>query len=455
MIPAHIFREYDIRGLHETELTDEVAEAVGRAFGSMIRKQGGSKVALGRDVRPSSVRLENGVERGLIAAGCAVERIGTVATPALYYAVAVRDVDGGLQVTGSHNPREFNGFKMTKKKSPVFGAEIQAMRQAIESGDLMSGSGSAVDRPILDDYRAMLVKKLASPKGLRVVMDCGNGCAGTVVPGVYEQMGHTVTTLYAELDGTFPNHLADPTVPALLVDLQAKVKETGAELGIAFDGDADRVGAVTASGRIVYGDQLLALLARDVLTRVPGAEILFDVKCSQALIEDIAAHGGKPSMWKTGHSLLKQRMHETHAPIAGEMSGHMFFAEDYYGFDDALFAAGRLLRYIAATGQTLEQLVASLPQYASTPEIRLACPEERKFEIPEILKKEFAGKYKVIDIDGARVEFGDGWGLVRASNTQPVVVVRFEARTPERLKQIEDMMMTPLRKLGVGEALAH
>jgi phosphomannomutase/phosphoglucomutase len=286
-------------------------------------------------------------------------------------------------------------------------------------------------------------------------MDCGNGCAGAVVPEVFERMGHTVTPLFAELDGRFPNHLPDPTVPKLLVDLQNKVKETGAELGIGFDGDADRIGAVTASGRIVFGDQLLALLARDVLTRVPGAEVLFDVKCSQALAEDIAAHGGRPSMWKTGHSLLKQRLLETGAPIAGEMSGHMFFSEGYYGFDDAMFAAGRLLRYVAGTGQTLEQLIESLPQYFSTPEIRLACPEERKFEIPEVISKEFSGRYQVIDIDGARVEFGDGWGLVRASNTQPVVVVRFEARTPERLREIEDTMMTPLRALGIGEAVAH
>jgi phosphomannomutase/phosphoglucomutase len=454
MIPRHIFREYDIRGLHETELGDDVGEAVGRAFGSVLRKEGGTRVALGFDVRPSSVRLVAAVERGLVAAGCAVERVGVVPTPALYYAVAARGLDGGLQVTGSHNPPEFNGFKMTKKASPVFGTEIQAMRAMIESGDLASGAGSAVDRPVLDDYRAMLVERLASPRGLKVVMDCGNGCAGTVVPDVFERMGHTVTPLFAELDGRFPNHLADPTQPALLVDLQAKVKETGAELGIAFDGDADRIGAVTASGRIVWGDQLLALLARDVLTRVPGAEILFDVKCSQALAEDIAAHGGRPSMWKTGHSLLKQRLLETGAPIAGEMSGHMFFSEGYYGFDDALFAAGRLLRFIAASGRTLEQLIDSLPHYFSTPEIRLACPEERKFEIPEILKKEFAS-YKVIDIDGARVEFGDGWGLVRASNTQPVVVVRFEARTPERLKEIEETMMAPLRRLGVGEAVAH
>jgi phosphomannomutase/phosphoglucomutase len=401
------------------------------------------------------VRLVAAVERGLVAAGCAVERVGVVPTPALYYAVAARGLDGGLQVTGSHNPPEFNGFKMTKKTSPVFGTEIQGMRAMIESGDLVSGTGSAVDRPVLDDYRAMLVERLASRRGLRVVMDCGNGCAGTVVPEVFEHMGHTVTPLFAELDGRFPNHLADPTQPALLVDLQAKVKETGAELGIAFDGDADRIGAVTASGRIVWGDQLLALLARDVLTRVPGAEILFDVKCSQALAEDIAAHGGRPSMWKTGHSLLKQRLQETGAPIAGEMSGHMFFSEGYYGFDDALFAAGRLLRYIAASGRTLEQLVDSLPHYFSTPEIRLACPEERKFEIPEILKREFAAHYKVIDIDGARVEFGDGWGLVRASNTQPVVVVRFEARSAERLKEIEETMMAPLRRLGVGEAVAH
>jgi len=455
MIPAHIFREYDIRGLHETELTDEAAEAVGRAFGTLTRRAGGRRVALGWDVRPSSVRLAAGAERGMVASGLEVERVGVVPTPALYYAVASRSLDGGMQITGSHNPPEFNGFKMTKGKLPLYGAEIQEMRALIERGDLERGAGSAAERPVLVEYRATLVERLRSPKGLTVVMDCGNGCAGTVVPQTFERMGHTVIPLFAELDGSFPNHLPDPTVPALLVDLQKKVAETGADLGIGFDGDADRIGAVTGSGRIVWGDQLLALYARDVLQRVPGAPIIFDVKCSQALGEDITAHGGKPLMWKTGHSLIKQKLIETGAPIAGEMSGHMFFSEGYFGFDDALYGAGRLLRYVAASGRTLDQLVESLPQYFSTPETRLSCPEEKKFAIPETIKAEFGAKYRVIDIDGARVEFGDGWGLVRASNTQPVVVVRFEARTAERLAEIQAMMMAPLKRLGVGEAMGH
>lgn len=455
MIAGHIFREYDIRGLHESELTNETAEAVGRAFATTIRREGGVRVAIGRDVRPSSERLAAYAEKGMLAAGVSVERVGMVPTPALYYAVASRGLDGGMQITGSHNPSEFNGFKMAKKKLPLFGAEIQAMKRMIMEGNLESGSGQWSDRPILDEYQTMLVERCRTGKGLKVVMDCGNGCAGTVVPRVFERMGHTVTPLFAELDGTFPNHLPDPTVPALLVDLQKRVAETGADLGIGFDGDADRIGAITGSGKIVWGDQLLALFARDVFTRVPGAEIIFDVKCSQGLIEDILAHGGKPTMWKTGHSLIKSKLQETGAPIAGEMSGHMFFSEGYFGFDDALFAAGRLLRYIASTGQTLDQLVDSIPQYFSTPETRLACDEERKFEIPEVLKAEFAGKYKVIDIDGARVEFGDGWGLVRASNTQPVVVVRFEAKTAARLAEIQAMMMGPLKRLGVGEAMGH
>jgi phosphomannomutase / phosphoglucomutase len=453
VIPAHIFREYDIRGLHETELTDAAAEAVGRAFATLIAGKGGARAALGRDVRPSSERLARAVERGMVAAGLAVERVGVVPTPALYYAVAARTLDGGLQVTGSHNPPEFNGFKMTRGKLPIFGAEIQDMRERIAAGRLAAAAGgSASDRPVLDEYRAMLVERLKSPRGLRVVMDCGNGCAGTVVPGSFERMGHTVIPLYAELDGRFPNHLPDPTVPALLRDLQEAVRANGTDLGIGFDGDADRIGAVDASGRIVYGDQLLALFARDVLTRVPGAEILFDVKCSQGLIEDIAAHGGRPSMWKTGHSLLKSRLLETGAPLAGEMSGHMFFSEGYFGFDDALFAAGRLLRYVAASGRTFGELVDSIPRYFATPETRLACPDDRKFEVVAELKREFAGRYRVIDIDGVRVEFGDGWGLARASNTQPALVVRFEARTPQRLEEIRALFLEPLRRLGVGEA---
>ncbi len=465
-IPPHIFREYDIRGLHESELTDAVAEAVGRAFATLIRgargaspQEGGggpaaARVALGRDMRPSSDRLARAVERGIRAAGVAVERVGVVPTPALYYAVVESGADGGLQVTGSHNPPEFNGFKMTRRTLPLFGAEIQDMRGRIARGDLARAArpAGAADRPILDAYRSMLIERLQSPRRLKVVMDCGNGCAGTVVPGVFERLGHTVIPLFAELDGRFPNHLPDPTVPALLESLIAEVRRTGADLGIGFDGDADRIGAVDATGRIVFGDQLLALLARDVLARVPGAEIIFDVKCSQGLVEDIAAHGGRPSMWKTGHSLIKSRLHETGAPLAGEMSGHMFFSEGFFGFDDALFAAGRLLRYLAASGRSLAELVDSIPHYHATPETRLACPEDRKFAVVEELKREFAGRYKVIDIDGARVEFGDGWGLVRASNTQPVLVVRFEARSPERLEEIRALFMEPLRRLGVGEA---
>jgi phosphomannomutase/phosphoglucomutase len=453
MIPPHIFREYDIRGLHATELSDLVAESVGRAFGTLIAEEGGSRVALGLDVRPSSTRLAAAVERGFLAAGLAVERVGVVPTPALYYAVASRGLDGGMQITGSHNPPEFNGFKMTARKRPIFGADILKMRDSIERGELRSAAGGTIaDRPVLEAYRDMLVERVSSPKGLRVVMDCGNGCAGTVVPQTFERMGHTVIPLFAELDGNFPNHLPDPTVPKLMQDLEAAVKREQADFGIGFDGDADRIGAVDGAGRIVYGDQLLALFARDVLDRVPGAEILFDVKCSQGLIEDIAAHGGRPSMWKTGHSLIKSRLLETGAPIAGEMSGHMFFSEGFFGFDDALFAAGRLLRYVAASGQSLGALVDSIPHYFATPETRLDCPEELKFRVPEEIKKRFAGKYRVIDIDGARVEFGDGWGLVRASNTQPVIVVRFEAKSAERLEEIRAMMMEPLRQLGVGEA---
>jgi phosphomannomutase/phosphoglucomutase len=453
VIPRHIFREYDIRGLHETELTDEVGEAVGGAFATLLAEAGGRRVALGQDVRPSSVRLASAVERGLRQAGLAVERVGVVPTPALYFAVASRELDGGIQITGSHNPPEFNGFKMTARQRPIFGPDIQSMREWIEKGRLRAASGGvARDAPILDSYREMLVERLASARGLNVVMDCGNGCAGTVVPEVFERMGHRVTPLFAELDGTFPNHLPDPTVPKLMEDLSAAVRREGADLGIGFDGDADRIGAVDAAGRLVFGDQLLALLARDVLTRVPGAEIIFDVKCSQGLIEDIAAHGGRPSMWKTGHSLIKSRLLETGAPLAGEMSGHMFFSEGYFGFDDALFAAGRLLRYVAASGRSFAELVDSIPHYFATPETRLDCPEELKFKVPEELKRRFAGKYRVIEIDGARVEFGDGWGLVRASNTQPAIVVRFEARTPERLEEIRGLMMEPLRQLGVGAA---
>jgi len=456
MIPRHIFREYDIRGLHHSELTDALAEGVGRAFGRLVlEKLEGNKgpIALGQDVRPSSSRLAMAVARGIAACGLDVERVGVVPTPALYYAVVRRGLPAGLQVTGSHNPAEFNGFKMTARTRPVYGADIQLMADWIEAGSFPEGgTGHVVDRPILDEYRSMLVERLASPRGLTVVLDCGNGCAGTVVPQAFEAMGHTAIPLYAELDGSFPNHLPDPTVPALMVDLQSAVARHRADLGIGFDGDADRIGAVDSRGRIVFGDQLLALFARDVLTRIPGAEIIFDVKCSQGLIEDIVAHGGRPSMWKTGHSLIKSRLQETGAPLAGEMSGHMFFNEGFFGFDDALFAAGRLLRYVAGTGLSLAELVDTIPRYHATPETRLACPDDRKFDVVAEVKREFQGRYRVIDIDGVRVEFGDGWGLVRASNTQPALVVRFEARTEQRLEEIRALFMEPLKRLGVGEA---
>jgi phosphomannomutase/phosphoglucomutase len=457
MMNATIFREYDIRGLHATDLTDEVAENIGRAYATTLRRGGARRVAVGRDVRPSSPRLEAALVKGVTGAGLDAVRVGTVPTPALYFAIAELGLDGGVQVTGSHNPPEFNGFKMCRGLMALFGDEIRALRTAIELRDLDTGAGGASEHDVLPAYRDMLARKGRSTRGLRVVMDCGNGCAGTVVPEVFERMGHRVTPLFAELDGRFPNHLPDPTVPKLLEDLIARVRSEGAELGIGFDGDADRIGAVDGQGRIVFGDQLLALFARDVLESVPGAEVIFDVKCSQGLAEDIAAHGGRPSMWKTGHSLIKARLKETGAPLAGEMSGHMFFAHDFYGFDDALYAAARLLRYVARTGRTLAELVDTIPRYHSTPETRLDCADERKFQVVEAVKRHFQEqRLHVVDIDGARVEFGDGWGLVRASNTQPVLVVRFEARTAERLEQIQGVFMEALRAHGVGQpAAAH
>ncbi len=458
MTPRHIFREYDIRGYHETELTDETAEAVGRAFATLIRREGGTRVALGRDVRPSSPRLAAAAERGMRAAGLAVERVGVVPTPALYYAVASRGLDGGMQITGSHNPPEFNGFKMTKRKLPLFGAEIQAMIAHDRVRHVRERDGRGLRPPDPRRVPRDADRALTSPRGLKVVMDCGNGCAGTVVPQVFEAMGHTVIPLFAELDGHLPEPPARPDrARRCSWTCIAEVGRQGADLGIGFDGDADRIGAVDSNGRIVSGDQLLALFARDVLDRVPGAEIIFDVKCSQALAEDIAAHGGRPVMWKTGHSLIKSSSTRPGAPLAGEMSGHMFFSEGFFGFDDALFAAGRLLRYVAASGQSFARLVDSIPHYFATPETRLACAEDKKFMIPEVLKREFASRYRVIDIDGARVEFGDGWGLVRASNTQPVVVVRFEARTPAAARGDpgdDDGAAAAARRRGGGRALS-
>jgi phosphomannomutase/phosphoglucomutase len=437
----HIFREYDIRGIADVDLTDDVVTTIGRALGTYYVRHGAKRVVVGQDVRTTSPRIAAALTSGLTACGIDVVRIGMVPTPAVYFAVHEWGMDGGVAVTGSHNPVEFNGFKMNLGKASIYGAMIQELRTIAEAGIFASGRGAVSEKDVLPEYHAVLRRKLSLARPLRVVIDAGNGCAGPHAPGLFRDLGCSVEELYTEPDGRFPNHLPDPTVPALIKDLIARVKASGADLGIGYDGDADRVGLVDNTGRVVWGDQLLALAAADLLTRKPGAKVLFEVKCSQAVAEWVTKHGGTPILWKTGHSLIKAKMKEEGALLAGEMSGHMFFAEEWYGFDDALYASGKLASIVAASGRSLAELVDELPKYESTPERRYECDDAAKFDVVAKVVQHFRKTHEVVDVDGARILFGDGWGLVRASNTQPVLVVRFEAKTQERLAAIEAEVM--------------
>ena len=433
-----IFREYDIRGIADRDLTDDVVRAVGRAFAEAMRERGKTRIAVGRDVRLSSPRIRSAVVEGLRDQGASVTDVGEVPTPALYFAVQHLGADAGVMVTGSHNPIEYNGLKLSEGVSSLHGPEIQNLRERAARAAVLPKRGTVETVSVDDVYLADLTRRITLARPLRVVVDPGNGAASILGPAMIRALGCEVDAIFAEPDGRFPNHLPDPTVPALMQSLVARVRETKADLGIGFDGDADRVGAVDERGRLLYGDQLLALYAADVLSRKPGGTVVFEVKCSQGLVEWVEAKGGKPVMWKAGHSLIKAKMRETGAPLGGEMSGHMFFADEFPGYDDALYAAGRLLRILAASRETLSAMVDALPQsrYVSTPEIRLDCTDAGKFGIVEAVREHYRGRHEVLDVDGVRVQFGDGWGLVRASNTQPVLVVRFEARSQERLQAI-------------------
>ncbi len=437
MNPA-IFREYDIRGIADTDLTDDVVRAIGRAFGARMRERGQPRVAVGRDVRLSSPRIAAALIEGLLDQGAHVVDVGQVPTPALYFAILRLEADAGVVVTGSHNPIEYNGLKLSEGISSLHGAEIQELKGRAETAGVLAARGRVETANVDDAYLADLVSRIRLPRPLKVAVDPGNGAASILGPKFLRAIGCEVDAIFAEPDGRFPNHLPDPTVPKLMEALMARVKETGADLGIGFDGDADRVGAVDEKGRLLFGDQVLALYAADVLERRPGSPIIFEVKCSQGLVEWIAEKGGTPIMWKAGHSLIKAKMRETKAPLGGEMSGHMFFADEFPGYDDALYGAGRLLRIVAAAGRPLSALVDELPQskYVSTPELRFDCADSAKFAIVDSVREHFRARYDVVDVDGVRVQFGDGWGLIRASNTQPVLVVRFEAKNRDRLEAI-------------------
>ena len=453
-VSAGIFRQYDIRGVVGQDLTVEAAHAVGSAFAHHLGRQGkAGAVAVGRDNRLHGEMLRDALVRGLTEGGVDVVDVGVVPTPVLYWATNHLDVVGGIQITGSHNPPEYNGFKMSIERHSVHGDEIQTLRGYIQAGGMQRGArgGQVRHEQVLERYVDDMVQrtgKLARP--LKVVVDCGNGAGSLVAEQLFSRLGVDATYLFCESDGSFPNHHPDPTVVENLQDIISEVRRTGADLGVAFDGDADRIGVVDARGEIVWGDHVLILYARDVLERTgKGQPIIFDVKCSQALPHAVEAAGGRPIMWRTGHSLIKDKMKETDAPLAGEMSGHMFFAEGFYGHDDALYAAARLLRIVAASGRGVHELLADVPKFVSTPEIRVDCADETKFAIVAEAVAHYKRTHDVIDVDGARVLFGDGWGLIRASNTQPILVCRFEARTPERLEAIRAEMEGWLRAQGV------
>ena len=451
-IAAGIFRQYDVRGVVDADLTVEAAHAIGGAYAALMRERGVSgEVAIGRDNRPSGDKLRDALVDGLSSAGVSVVDIGVVPTPVLYWSLHHLDVIGGIQITGSHNPPEYNGFKLCFGTESLHGHDLQHLHALIQSGAAPVGEGQVRHEALIDRYVADVVARTGPlARDMKIVYDCGNGAGALVAPQLMRALGLDAIGLFTESDGTFPNHHPDPTVSENLQDLIAAVKREGAEMGIAFDGDADRIGLVDDEGRIIWGDHILILYARDVLARTGlGQPIIFDVKCSQALTDEITRAGGRAVMWKTGHSLIKDKMKEERAPLAGEMSGHMFFSEGFYGHDDALYGAARLLRIVSASGRTVRELLADVPPFVTTPEIRVECGDERKFELVERAVAHFRARHDVIDVDGVRVLFGDGWGLIRASNTQPILVTRYEARSAERLAVIRNEMESWIRAQGV------
>ena len=443
----YIFREYDIRGKVSDDFPPELVEALGKGFGTYIKRSGGQEIALSGDIRLTTPDLMEQFKTGVLSTGVDVINIGILPTPANYYSMFSLGVAGAVQITGSHNPPEFNGFKLSRDKKAVFGEAIQEIRVIIEKEDYETGEGSEASYDILTKYKRMIASKIDIKKRMKVVMDCGNAAGAICAPEIFKNLNVDLTELYCDVDGTFPNHHPDPTVKENLADLIDLVKQGSYDIGLAFDGDADRVGVVDETGDIVWADQLLALFLPEVVEE--GDEILYDVKCSQALEEMIVKYGGKPVMWKTGHSLIKQRMSELNCKLGGELSGHIFFADDYFGYDDAIYVAARIVQTLSRTDQKLSELKAELPKYYSTPEMRLeAESDEEKFRIAKEAVAYFTENYDCSTVDGVRIKFGDGWGLVRSSNTQPVIVCRFEANTAERMEEIQSIVMNKLQEIG-------
>jgi len=447
---TQIFREYDIRGLVDKDLTEEVVEKLGRGLGTVVRRDGGTWIVVGRDCRESSTRFREALCCGITSTGLNVIDIGIVPTPATYFAAHTLPVDGLAMITGSHNPPEYNGFKIGSGKSTFHGPEIQALRKLIEAADFERGpTGRVTQFDIVTPYVAFIRQTVTvGRKGMRIVVDAGNGTGGVVAVPLFRAMGFDVVPLFCEMDANFPNHHPDPTVAKNLEDLIRTVKKEKAEVGIAYDGDADRLGAIDDAGNILWGDQLMILFSRGVLKEVPGATIVGEVKCSFTLYDDIQAKGGRPIMWKTGHSLIKSKMKEEHAELAGEMSGHIFFRNRYFGYDDGIYSSARLLEILTHEKRKLSELLLDVPRTFSTPELRVDTVEEKKFEIVRRATEAFRRQgHRIIDVDVVRVTFPDGWGLIRASNTQPLLVLRFEAKTRERLDEIRKLIETTLESV--------
>ena len=435
-----VFREYDIRGVVDRDLNDDFVYHLGKAIGTYGRNKGVKTMTIGRDCRLTSEEYLNTITKGITSTGIDVIDIGLCATPMLYFSIRHLKTDGGVMVTGSHNPPEFNGFKICVGPDTIYGEEIQNLRKIMEESDYLSGQGSVSEQDITKAYHDYIFENVKVRDGLNVVLDAGNGVGGFFAMPLFERFKCTVTPLYCEMDGRFPHHFPDPTVEENLTELIHLVNEKKADVGIAYDGDADRIGIITDRGEIIWGDEILILFSRFILKENPGAAIIGEVKCSQNLYDDIEKNGGRAIMWKAGHSLIKGKMKEEKALLAGEMSGHMFFADRYYGYDDAIYASARLLEILSKSGKKLSEILSDVPKSFNTPEIRVDCPDNIKFQVVEKVKNYFQKDYEIIDIDGVRIKFDNGWGLVRASNTQPVLVLRFESSTKDGLNSIKSFV---------------
>lgn len=449
MLNPDVFREYDVRGIVDRDLNFDFVFNLGRAAGTYSIDHGVKLMTLGMDCRLSSSEYRDAIREGITSTGINIIDVGLCATPMLYFSIRHFNADGGVMVTGSHNPPEFNGFKICVGPDTIYGQDIQELRKIMESNKYISGKGASHFGDISKPYEDYLFNNVEVKEGLNIVVDGGNGVGGMFALPLLNRFGCKVTDIYCNPDGGFPNHFPDPTILENLTELIALVKKNKSDIGIAYDGDADRIGVISDQGNVLWGDELLLLFSRFILQKIPGAAIIGEVKCSQKLYEDIEKHGGRPIMWKAGHSLIKGKMKEEKAPLAGEMSGHMFFADRYFGYDDAIYASIRLLEIISTSGKKISEVLSDVPRTFTTPEIRVDCPDHIKFHVVEEVREYFRKTHKIIDVDGARIHFGNGWGLVRPSNTQPVLVLRFEALTEEYLQHIKETVENVLNDIVI------